>query len=261
MPDPATAPAAESFQAGDLDRPEPDWDLSEFFASVDDASYRSFREQLDADLAEIGGSARALGAIDASNRADWVALLQRLEAAEARVVHLAQYLGCAGAADATDERIQIEAAAAARIRAEFAKALVIVREAFGAADDDSFSRLLADPGLTDVRYFLERLRARAAWSMGTELETLAADLGTTGLSAWGRLYDQVSGNLQFELELPGRAPQRLPVSMTRSLLEDPDPETRRSAFLGANRAWQGIADTAAACLNAIAARPVSTSAP
>jgi oligoendopeptidase F len=29
------------------------------------------------------------------------------------------------------------------------------------------------------------------------LETLAADLGVTGISAWGRLYDQVSGKLEL----------------------------------------------------------------
>jgi oligoendopeptidase F len=229
-----------------------DWDLSEFFTSVDDAAYRDFRSALEAELASICARARELAELDASNSSDWAALLTNLEAANSRLSHLSQYLGCAGAADATDERIQIETAGAAGIRAEFAKALVLVREAFGAAADEAFSQLLSEPSLADVRYFLERIRKRSSWSMGAELETLAADLDTTGLSAWGRLYDQISGNLQFDLEIDGQASKRLPVSMTRSLLEDPDASTRRAALKGANRAWEGVADTAAACLNAIA---------
>ena len=42
------------------------------------------------------------------------------------------------------------------------------------------------------------------------------------------------------------------MSATRSLLEDPDPDVRRAALVGANAAWESVADVTAACLNGIA---------
>jgi oligoendopeptidase F len=87
--------------------------------------------------------------------------------------------------------------------------------------------------------------------MAPELEDLAADLDTTGLSAWSRLYDRVSGTLEFELAVPGREPRRVPVALVRSLLEDAAPAVRRAALLGSNAAWERVGDVAASCLNAI----------
>jgi oligoendopeptidase F len=88
--------------------------------------------------------------------------------------------------------------------------------------------------------------------MSEPLETLAADLGVTGISAWGRLYDQVSGKLEFELKVPGEEPRRVPVSMARTLLEDASREVRTAALEGSNTAWETVGDVTAACLNAIA---------
>jgi oligoendopeptidase F len=83
-------------------------------------------------------------------------------------------------------------------------------------------------------------------------EALAADLEVTGLSAWGRLYDRVSGRLEFDLDVAGEPAQRLPVSMARSLLGDGRAEVRRAALGGSSRAWASVGDVCAACLNAIA---------
>jgi oligoendopeptidase F len=132
-----------------------------------------------------------------------------------------------------------------------AKSFNALREALGRCGDVDFEALAGGPRLADVRFFLERLRQRAAWSMEEVLEGLASDLDVTGLSAWGRLYDQVSGTLEFDLRIEGRETRRLSVSMTRSLLEDPDPAVRRAALDGSNEAWQSRGEVFAACLNAM----------
>jgi oligoendopeptidase F len=88
--------------------------------------------------------------------------------------------------------------------------------------------------------------------MEPALEGLATDLAVTGINAWGRLYDQISGRLEFELEVPGHAPKTTPVAVTRSLYEDPDPAVRRAALDGSNAAWESVSDILAGCLNAIA---------
>ena len=87
--------------------------------------------------------------------------------------------------------------------------------------------------------------------MSTDREGLAADLGVDGISAWGRLYDTVSGKLEFDMTFPDGRTERLPISQRRSLMEQTDRDVRRAAFEGGNAAWSGVEDVAAAALNAI----------
>ncbi|MBW2416714.1 MAG: M3 family oligoendopeptidase, partial [Deltaproteobacteria bacterium] len=61
-----------------------------------------------------------------------------------------------------------------------------------------------------------------------------------------------SGKLEFDLAVDGQETRRLPVSMTRTFLEDADPDVRRAALDGGNAAWRGVADVTAACINGIA---------
>jgi len=228
------------------------WDLTPFFASFDGEEYRAFRARLAEELDEQLATLRAIGGVTRERLDAWAALLVRVEAATARSAHLASYLGCLSASDSRDEAVSRELASAGAARAEQEKVYVLVREALRDADDDLFADLCADERLRSAAYFLTRVRERARWSMSASEESLAADLDPTGLSAWGRLYSRLSGKLEFALELRSQPVRHLPVSMTRTLLEDPDPAVRSAAFSGANAAWARSSDTVAACLNAIA---------
>jgi oligoendopeptidase F len=238
-----TSPAAQ---------PVPDWDMTPYFPEFDGPEYRAFRDSLASDVGGWLTRVPELGAISAASVDAWAEHLAALEDLTSRAAHLGSYLGCLGAADARNELIQTETAGAATLRAELQKAFVWVRAAFREAEDQAFEALAGHPRLRDVSFFVRRTRERAAWSMDPELEALVADLGPSGFSAWGRLYDQVSGKLEFDLEVAGQETRRLPVSMRMTLLQDPDPEVRRATLAGTNRAWEGMADVVAACLNGIA---------
>ena len=231
---------------------EADWDLTPYFPEFEGAEYRRFRDTLASDSADLLARTLSLSEINDGNLAAWGGLLAELEKLHARSNHLAGYLGCRGAADSRDQAVQRETSSAAAARAELEKVFVRVRAALRDVTDERFEVLVSEEALSSCRYFLERMRKNAQLRMPADLETLAAELDVTGLSAWGRLYDQISGKLSFELAVPGREPRHLPVSATRSLLEDPDPEVRRAALSGSNAAWQSVADVAAACLNGIA---------
>ena len=230
----------------------PDWDMSPYFPEIDGEAYQSFRHTLDSDVQHLLQQAQTLGELSQESLPDWIALLQKLEEISARTGHLSSYLGCMGAADSHNEIIQRETAAAKAARADLVKIFVLVRATLREADEDAFAALRQAPELQQASYYLGRLRKSASWSMQPELEALAADLDATGLSAWGRLYDQVSGTLEFDLVVSGQETRRLPVSMTRSLLEDANPAVRKAALIGANQAWQQVGGVTAACLNAIA---------
>jgi oligoendopeptidase F len=228
----------------------PDWDMSAYFPEFGGADYQAFRQRLTTDMAMLQADIEALGSIDDA-REDWTGFAARLEDVFARHRHLGSYLGCLQAADAHDREVERDAAALSVSRADLEKIFVPFRSALAEVDDAAFDRWIAHPKLAPVAYFLRRARRRARQSMSGSLEELAAELGVTGLSAWGRLYDRISGTLEFDLALPGQTPQRLPVSQARSLMGDADPEVRRAALVGSNQAWASVGETMAACLNAI----------
>ena len=231
---------------------QPDWDMTPYFEAFDGPQYRAFRDQLRRDVETLQLEAGSLAPLAGGSLSDWIRLLLRLENLASRTGHLAGYLGCLAAADARNESVSREVAAAAAARAGYEKIFVRVRAALGEAAASDFEALVTAPELAGAGYFLSRLRESARRRMSPDLEELTADLGVTGIDAWGRLYDQVSGRLEFDLEVPGRPAERTPVSVTRSLLEDPDPDVRRAALRGANAAWESVGDVTAACLNAIA---------
>jgi len=246
---PASAEGARSEpQASEVQ----DWDLTPYFPAFDGAEYRAFRDALEGDAAALAAVFQGLGPLGAASADGWREALLRLEDVVGRAAHLGSYLGCLSAADARDTRVQREVARLAGLRAQLAQRYARARAALAAASDAEFERWLADPALSHARYFLSRLRAEAAQRMPAELEELAAELEVTGLAAWSRLYDQVSGTLAFELSLPGEPARRVPISQTRTLLGDARSEVRRATLRGANHAWEAQAEVVAACWNAIA---------
>lgn len=229
-----------------------DWDMTSYFPTFGGEEYRSFLEDLSTQVSSLCADLPDLGAVVLPHLEAWEVWLLQLEGVVARNRHLASYLGCLSAADSRNEDIQRDVAWSAQLRAEIEKALIGLRAALRDADEADFANLLEREKLDPVRYYLQQARRRSLNSMDATSEGLAADLGVNGIGAWGRLYDQISGALMFDLEVPGEAPQRLPVSRARSLMGDVDPVRRRAAFIGANKAWQGQAEICAASLNAIA---------
>ncbi len=230
----------------------PDWDLTAYFSAHGAPDYCEFVAGLARDLPALGARVAALPPLAPAAFAAWAALLADVEDFTARLRHLGSYLGCLSAGDARDEAARRDVAALARTRAELEPALAELRARLGASTDADFAAFVARDDVAAIAYPLARLRYEASRSMAPELEALAADLGVDGIGAWGRLYDQLSGRLEFTLEVPGRPPERRPVSIVRSLLGDPDPAVRRAALAGGNRAWEAAGDTVAAALNAIA---------
>jgi oligoendopeptidase F len=229
-----------------------DWDLTPYFSSLGGEDYEHFKGELERDLERLRAELDALEPPASDNRRRWVELLTELERSTARLRHLASFLGCIAAADSRDERAKRDTAWLSVLRAAVAKLMVQLRARLAAASEENFAALCSTAELDPLQFPLSRLREEARHVMTPELEELAADLGVTGIGAWGRLYDQISGGLTFALEVPGHSPRTLPASAARSLYGDPDPEVRRAALTGVNRAWESVADAVAACLNAIA---------
>jgi len=227
------------------------WDLTSYFPVFDGLEYRAHRDALEQALRSLEGNGRSLGLISAETMAAWVELLLDNERLVAEYSHLASYLGCLVAADSLNEAYKRDQARMATLGAAFKKALIPIWDALRKASDAEFDELSSQEPLRSARYHLERMREEARRSMEPELERLAADLAVDGISAWGRLYSDLAGRLEFEMHWPDGRVERVPMAQKVSLMGDSDPQVRKAVLVGSNRAWEGVENVAAACLNGL----------
>ncbi len=102
--------------------------------------------------------------------------------------------------------------------------LVPLEVALRKLPEEAFQALLAHPGLTDLRHFLERQRAYAPYTLSEREEELLNLKGLVGKSAWSQFYTEYTGRFRFLVR-----GQELTEMEVRALRRDPDPEVRREA--------------------------------
>ncbi len=227
------------------------WDLSSYFPAFDGPEMRDFKAKLSADVLALQERAAGLAPLSNENAGEWESVYLLAEDVGARLGHVFSYVECLSAADAANEAYSAETARLQLLSAGFDKFGVDLLRALRDVDDDVFGAFTAREKLASAAHSIRRDRERARRQMTPVEEKLAADLAVDGIHAWGRLYDKVSGKLEFEMRWPDGRVETLPVSRWRSLMENPDRAVGRAAFEGGNRAWSGIEDVCAAALNAI----------
>lgn len=229
-----------------------DWDLKSYFPEYGGTEMVEFKQKLKDDILSIKEKASALAHLNEENMGDWEEIFVMDENLSTRYSHLRSYIGCLASADSFNEDYLKEEAEMALLGAEYSKLNVELLRAIEGAKDEDFLTFTKRDQLESASYYLGRVREESKRRMEPSEEILAADLGVDGIGAWGRLYDTVSSKLDFEMKYSGGETKMLPMSQRRSLMETPDRQTRKAAFEGGNRAWEGIEDVAAGALNAIA---------
>lgn len=233
------------------ERSAPVWDLSSYFTEFNGAEMRDFKQRITADFEALAARVAALETLCGANAQEWEACLAAFEDVMVRYAHLSSFVGNLAAADATNEAYAAESAALGKYAAASAKVEVDLMRSLRDCTEADFNALLARPGIAAAQYFLTRLRTKAQKTMPPAEEKLAADLAVDGIGAWDRLYDNITGRLEFEMHWPEGKVESLPISRWRSLMGDPDRSIGRAAFEGGNRAWARIEVPCAAALNAI----------
>ncbi len=228
------------------------WDLTSYFPAFGGAEMRAFKQTLTGDLAALQARAGALDTLAAGNADAWEGVLLDGEDLMRRLYHIGSYLGCLTAADTANEAYKKEEASFAQVYAEAEKLDVELMRGLREATDSDIDALAARSTLAGCAYYVRRLREDAQKTMSLPEERLSADLGVDGLHAWGRLYDTLSGRMEFDMVWPDGRTERLPIAQRRSLLARADRRVRQAAFAGGNDAWEGVQDISAAALNAIA---------
>ncbi|MFI5357162.1 MAG: M3 family oligoendopeptidase [Opitutales bacterium] len=228
------------------------WDLHSYFPSFDGPEFRQFKSELTRDLSRLLEQTSALPGLTAATRAAWSGHVAAYEGVVSRFAHLSSYLSNLSAADAANLDYRRESAQLATHGATLTKLRNELIRAAGSASEIDWATFLREPALPGLTFALDRLRTEASHRMPRAEEALAADLGVDGIGAGGRLYDNLTGELTFEMIWPDGRREVVPMAQRRALMANPDRAVRASAFRQGNLVWQTHGPTLAAALNAIA---------
>lgn len=215
------------------------WDLDVFFASPTSSEFLAAKDEI-ATLAEQCDT--QLGQIDPSSltRAALHDLLGTYEDLYQKFRVVAGYISLKVSADSNDQESQKAMSALQPLMTRLSKLGRRFEALIGKLDPSLWQ------GDDAYEFPLRRIHEASRRLMPEELEMLAADLSETGGSAWERLYDDYSSNI--EVELNGA---RLPMSRIRGLAHDSDPATRKAAYEAELAAWKANETAISACMNAI----------
>jgi len=233
------------------------WDLQGYFPEFNSQEMQDFKNKLGADVETIKKKASNLGSLNDKTAGQWEAVILFAEDIVSRLGHLSSYLSCLESADARNEAYSRERSNLVKLSAEYEKFEIDVLYAFKQTDEEFIEKFFAREKLKDIEYPLERIRERTKYTMSREEELLTTDLNIDGLGAWGRLYNKITGKLEFEFIAREGKKEHRPISQWRSLMADADRAVGRAAYEGGNRAWKGIEDVCAAALNAISGARLS----
>jgi len=228
-----------------------DWDLLSFFSSFNGDDMIAFKDQLKKDIDQLQLDAAKLESLNEQNMSLWASVIVSFEDLITRLRHINSYIACLTSADANNEAYSAEEGATSVLSADVSKIHVQIQSAVKSVSDEVFNTFTQLDALKDITYYLSRMRRQARFTMSPDEEVLAADLGVNGIEAWGRLYDTVSGKLEFDMTDPDGSVERLSMSRRRALMEHTDRRVRQAAFDTGNVAWANVESVPEAALNAI----------
>lgn len=237
------------FKAPTTDAPL--WDLSDLYASREDAGVASDLEQARAVVEELNALQGQLVAA----RGDAALLGERLNQAVILYEQASEHLGALGAFAFLSASTQRDDAAAQGFEADLREKITAVAtptvwltlEINALEETEIEAALSAHPAAARWRPWLRRVRATKPHELSAELETFIAERGPI-TARWPRLFDEQMAALRAEA-----GDETLTLAEALNRLSDPNAERRMAAAEGLSEAFAERVSTMSLVLNTIAA--------
>lgn len=107
-----------------------------------------------------------------------------------------------------------------------------------------------NPAAKAHEFILLEAAEQSKYLMSEAEEAVAAELTLSGGNAFGKLQGTITSQMTVDFELDGKS-QKMPMPALINLRSHPDEATRRRGYEAENKAWEGVQETLAACLNGV----------
>ena len=233
----------------------PRWDMTPIFPSLESnefsAALASALSDLDALTALFDKYAvrkRETDAVNAEFAAAYDAVTVPLNSLLETMRLLGSYIGCFTTVDANDETAK---AAESKLDMDYVRLSHLITRYVawvGASDVEELKR--KSELAASNAYALTKAQYQARHQMSEAEESLAAELGASGISGWAKLHGNLTALLTAKVEINGEV-QTLPMSEIRSLANNPDRAIRKAAYDAEMIAWATVTVPLAAALNGV----------
>ncbi len=242
------------FKTPDIDAPL--WDLSDLYASRDDARLAADLTRARALVDEMNGLRGRL----AGTSGDPAALGAVLDQAISLYEQASDILGALGAYAFLSASTARDDAGAQGFEADVREKITAIATPtvwltleINQIDDAALEAALqAHAGAARWRPWLRRVRAMKPHELSSELETFIAERGPI-TAQWPRLFDEQLAALRAHVGKKGAGHESLTLAEALNRLSDPKPARRKAAAEGLSEALAARAPTLALVLNTVAA--------
>ncbi|WP_039974537.1 M3 family oligoendopeptidase [Vibrio jasicida] len=175
------------------------------------------------------------------------------EAASRLAGTIANFANCYASVDATNAEAKALLGRMTRIFSELSQAYSAFELKLTHADEEFITRVLdhENPDINGQAFSILNSRKLADTRLSTEEEKLLAAMSVDGKSAWGKLYNNLTGSLKVQLEHPDNESEELGFSQAASILYGSEFERQEGAWRGVQKAMATHQESFAAILNAL----------
>ncbi len=118
--------------------------------------------------------------------------------------------------------------------------------------DSFFNAFCNLPNMNRFRFTLSQERKLRNRTLPLDVEKTLNTMSPSGYTAWGDLYDNITGTLKVTVKKPDGTAQEMGLASAATLLKQPDRALREAAWRGINSAMQTYEESFAAILNSLA---------
>ena len=234
----------------------PRWNMTNIYPSLESAEFKSAFEDLKQQIADLAAFldekiAKTTPKTSAKQLAAFLGeAVDRLNSVQTLAYTLSPYITCHVDTNSRD-------AIALRAESEFDQAYLPLRQVFvrfkgwlGKMASTLDGVIEKNPTAKAHAFILKENADQSKYLMSDLEEALAAELSLSGGSAFGKLQGTVTSQLGVDFELDGKT-EKYPMPALINLRSHPDAETRRRGYEAENKAWDGIKEVLAACMNGV----------
>ncbi|HHF3197099.1 TPA: M3 family oligoendopeptidase [Vibrio diabolicus] len=176
------------------------------------------------------------------------------EAASRLAGTVANFASCYASVDVTNAEAKSLLGKMTRIFSELSQAFSPFDLTLTHADEEFILRVLdhENPDISGQAFSILNSRKLADTRLSNAEEQLLAAMSVDGKSAWGNLYDNLTGSLKVKLEYADGKSEVLGFSQAASILYGSEFERQEAAWRGVQDAMQTHQESFAAILNALA---------
>jgi oligoendopeptidase F len=204
------------------------WDLSALFSSPEDPKIESTWTKAKEQAKQFSEKYRGKINTPDLTAETLASALKELEDLTTEVVKPITFANLLFSGDASNPTIGAFLQAQTEAATELQVQLLFFDLDLQAIPNDQMETLMKNPVLAPYEHHINVSRAYSKYRLSEKEEVLMTELSQTGSQAWNRLFDEVTSNHVYKIELKGEQ-KELSQSEVLKLLRDENRETRQKA--------------------------------